>query len=148
MNEKGVTIKDIYKILGYSLSNDILTEDRNMQVIDYLYKPYFSKNIQEVFEKLLNRDLVNNTCIERLLSKLNLKKDDFSNMKRDLLKYKANPEEERLAEIKNFYNALKFSTKDYINDTVKIYQILTKYIGKPELLISSDDLDSLALLIS
>ena len=53
LNEKGVTIKDIYKILGYSLSNDILTEDRNMQVIDYLYKPYFSKNIQEVFEKLL-----------------------------------------------------------------------------------------------
>ena len=55
LNEKGVTIKDIYKILGYSLSNDILTEDRNMQVIDYLYKPYFSKDIQEVFEKLLNR---------------------------------------------------------------------------------------------
>ena len=148
LNEKGVTIKDIYKILGYSLSNDILTEDRNMQVIDYLYKPYFSKDIQEVFEKLLNRDLVNNTCIERLLSKFNLKKDDFSNMKSDLLKYKANPEEERLAEIKNFYDALKYSTKDYINDTVKIYQILIKYIGKHELLNSSDDIDSLALLIS
>ena len=69
-------------------------------------------------------------------------------MKSDLLKYKANPEEERLAEIKNFYDALKYSTKDYINDTVKIYQILTKYIGKHELLNSSDDIDSLALLIS
>lgn len=148
LNEKGVTIKDVYKLLGYSLSKDILTEDRNMQVIDGLYKPYFSKDVQEVFTKLLNRDLVNNTCIERILSKFNLKKDDFSNMKSDLLKYKVNPEEERLTEIKSFYNVLKISTKDYINDTVKIYQILTKYIGKNELLNSSDDIDSLALLIS
>lgn len=148
LNDKGITINKIYEMIGYDLSNDVSLENRNMQAIDNLYKSYFSKDVQEVFEKLLNRDMVNNTCIERLLSKFNLKLENFSNMKDDLVKYVFNPEEERKREISEFYGSLKVSTKDYLNETSKIYQILKKYIGTHELLNTDDDICCLTLLIS
>ena len=151
-NGKGITRDAVKKLVRIPFASEVKKNNANLECIKYLYKPYFEAkdgediNVKTIVKRLLDR---NNIGVERILSSLNVRAQDLSNMNEEIDKYK---EIERNRQIREFYDGLNVDTRDYINFATKIYQLLLEKMkeGKHNkyILSSVDDADTLALYIA
>lgn len=151
-NGKGITRDAVKKLVRIPFASEVKKNNANLECIKYLYKPYFEAkdgediNVKTIVKRLLDR---NNIGVERILSSLNVRAQDLSNMNEEIDKYK---EIERNRQIREFYDRLNVDTRDYINFATKIYQLLLEKMkeGKHNkyILSSVDDADTLALYIA
>ena len=154
-NGKGITRDAVKKLVRIPVASEVKKNDVNLECIKYLYKPYFEAkdgediNVKTIVKRLLDRNITNNIGVERILSSLNVRAQDLSNMDEEIDKYK---EVERDRQIREFYDGLNVDTRDYINFATKIYQLLLEKMkeGKHNkyILSSVDDADTLALYIA
>lgn len=154
-NGKGITRDAVKKLVRIPVASEVKKNNANLECIKYLYKPYFEAkdgediNVKTIVKRLLDRNITNNIGVERILSSLNVRAQDLSNMNEEIDKYK---EVERDRQIREFYDGLNVDTRDYINFATKIYQLLLEKMkeGKHNkyILSSVDDADTLALYIA
>lgn len=154
-NGKGITRDAVKKLVRIPVASEVKKNDVNLECIKYLYRPYFEAkdgediNVKTIVKRLLDRNITNNIGVERILSSLNVRAQDLSNMNEEIDKYK---EVERDRQIREFYDGLNVDTRDYINFATKIYQLLLEKMkeGKHNkyILSSVDDADTLALYIA
>ena len=154
-NGKGITRDAVKKLVRIPVVSEVKKNNANLECIKYLYKPYFEAkdgediNVKTIVKRLLDRNITNNIGVERILSSLNVRAQDLSNMNEEIDKYK---EVERDRQIREFYDGLNVDTRDYINFATKIYQLLLEKMkeGKHNkyILSSVDDADTLALYIA
>lgn len=154
-NGKGITRDAVKKLVRIPVASEVKKNDANLECIKYLYKPYFEAkdgediNVKTIVKRLLDRNITNNIGVERILSSLNVRAQDLSNIDEEIDKYK---EVERDRQIREFYDGLNVDTRDYINFATKIYQLLLEKMkeGKHNkyILSSVDDADTLALYIA
>lgn len=154
-NGKGITRDAVKKLVRIPVVSEVKKNNANLECIKYLYKPYFEAkdgediNVKTIVKRLLDRNITNNIGVERILSSLNVRAQDLSNMDEEIDKYK---EIERNRQIREFYDGLNVDTRDYINFATKIYQLLLEKMkeGKHNkyILSSVDDADTLALYIA
>ena len=154
-NGKGITREAVKKLVRIPFASEVKKNNANLECIKYLYKPYFEAkdgediNVKTIVKRLLDRNITNNIGVERILSSLNVKAQDLSNIDEEIDKYK---EVERDRQIREFYDGLNVDTRDYINFATKIYQLLLEKMkeGKHNkyILSSVDDADTLALYIA
>lgn len=143
-NDKEITLLKIYKALGKNLSKEIKVRDKDIRVIDRFYRPYLDKNISELVKKLFTKEFVPNNCVERFISQFNIDASDIMDLRESLFAFDEFDEKE----FDEFYHKLKLQTKISLNDTAKIYQLLLTQLDGNFLLTSTDDVDTLAILIS
>ena len=154
-NGKGITRDAVKKLVRIPVASEVKKNNANLECIKYLYKPYFEAkdgediNVKTIVKRLLDRNVTNNIGVERILSSLNVRAQDLSNMDEEIDKYK---EVERDRQIREFYDGLNVDTRDYINFATKIYQLLLEKMkeGKHNkyILSGEDDADTLALYIA
>ncbi len=154
-NGKGITRDAVKKLVRIPAASEVKKNNANLECIKYLYKPYFEAkdgediNVKTIVKRLLDRNITNNISVERILSSLNVRAQDLSNIDEEIDKYK---EVERDRQIREFYDGLNVDTRDYINFATKIYQLLLEKMkeGKHNkyILSSVDDADTLALYIA
>ena len=143
-NDKGITLFKIYKALGKNFSKEIKEEKKDIRVIDKFYRPYLDKHISELVKKLFTKELVPNNCVEKFISQFDVEALDIVDLRESLFALDEFDEKQ----FDEFYHKLKLQTKISLNDTAKIYQLLLTQLDSNFLLTSTDDIDTLAILIS
>lgn len=154
-NGKGITRDAVKNLVRIPVASEVKKNDVNLECIKYLYRPYFEAkdgediNVKTIVKRLLDRNITNNIGVERILSSLNVRAQDLSNMDEEIDKYK---EIERDRQIREFYDGLNVDTRDYINFATKTYQLLLEKMKEEKhnkyILSNADDADTLALYIA
>lgn len=161
---KGVTMDVVKRYFSAFTIQNIRYTDRNLESVKVLYKKYFStginkdvkaENIQvvDVLSNVLDRNFTGVITIDKLFEKIGTSTSEFANLKKSVetetIRKKAEAE---MNYAKSFYKELRRDTKDFINLTTQIYQLLLKKMqeGKhnTEILNNLDDADTLALYIA
>ncbi len=161
---KSITLDNIRKnFTGFPTIN-IRYTDRNLECVKELYKRYWTtgvnKDVKEdeiqvvdILSNVLDRNFTGVVIIDKVFERLGTSTDEFDNLKKNIeaaiIRRKM---EEEMNYTKSFYKELRRDTKDFINLTTRIYQVILKKMqeGKhnKEILICEDDADTLALYIA
>lgn len=109
--------------------------------------------VSDVFLKALDKKISNSLAIDKLLAKLGVGIDTFNNFKEEV--EKDYNEENQLREErkrKEFLMDLDKDTKDFIEFTGKVYQLILEkrqnHLVNEKILVNEDDADTLALYIA
>ena len=159
---KGVTKETIKRVVRYPGTSDIRNYDSNLECIKLLYKQYYEKRekennclitITDILKRVLDRTETKNIGVEKILEKLGVTVDSLDNLEEEIEKYSLiRKEKEETEYAKNFYASLNADTKEFINFSTKIYQLLLEKMQdrkhNTNILSCEDDADTLALYIA
>ncbi len=164
LNNKKITIDALKNELDIRYDEADLNEAKNLLAIKKYYIKYCEDlcvsgkkmediTVSDIFQKVLDRNYTDSYVLDKLLAKFDVNIRSLTDIKENIKKIISDMEEEySLQYVEDFYSDLSKETKDFIEFTAKIYQLILKKMQKNEhnnkVLNNENDASSLALYIS
>ncbi len=160
LKKKSITY-NIKDKLGINLyQDDINLTNKNIYSMKINFYKYISElektpldrkdiKVTDIFLKNLDKNFTGSFAVSKLLAQVGISVDSFTDFKQEVtdeLTIKEDEKENR------FYENLTKDSKDFIEFTCKVYQLILKQMDKnthnSDILVDKDDADTLALYIS